>query len=107
MECRITELEARIELLTKFFKGVMWGCGGEWCDNLDGGDLQDMAEQQGLIVQTTMHEPCGEICACADVMGSDGFPLTCYRYVEWLEKHHEEITTDRTDHPTVHGHGTG
>ena len=48
----------------------------------DGGDLQEIAENNGLLKQEIRHEPCGENCACNDYVSSgtewsDG--ITCYR----------------------------
>ena len=68
---------------------------GGWClatlrkdnDDIDGGDLQDKAEQLGLLTQVEATEPCGEHCICASVAE---FPMICYRLSEgartWLEK---------------------
>lgn len=47
--------------------------GGE----LDGGELQDMLVEAGILVPETVNEPCGENCACADYVFE--FPTTCYR----------------------------
>ncbi len=44
--------------------------------DLDGAQIQEMAENHGLLVQKTMTEPCCDDCMCAEV--SD-FPTTCYR----------------------------
>jgi hypothetical protein len=53
------------------------------CD-YDGGQMQDDLHRLGLLEEKTMTEPCGEICACADV-GED-FPTLCYRIIpEFLE----------------------
>lgn len=49
--------------------------------DLDGGTLQDAAENHGLLQPETRHEPCGEGCSCAEyavpVEFADG--VTCYR----------------------------
>ncbi len=43
---------------------------------LDGGDLQDLAEKTGVLVPVKVTEACGENCACAEW---DDFPQDCYR----------------------------
>lgn len=45
-------------------------------DELDGCDVQDMAEATGVLVPVKVTESCGETCACAEW---DDFPLDCYR----------------------------
>ncbi len=42
--------------------------------DLDGGWLQDKAEELGLLVWVPVTEPCGENCRCED------FPTECLRY---------------------------
>ena len=42
--------------------------------DLDGGWLQDKAEELGLLVRVPVTEPCGEACRCED------FPSDCLRY---------------------------
>jgi hypothetical protein len=45
---------------------------------VDGGDIQDKAEELGIIEPVIMIEPCGpEGCVCAEC---GEFPLTCYRF---------------------------
>lgn len=44
--------------------------------DLDGGFLQDTAEELGLLVRTTVTEPCRASCRCVDY----GFPVDCLRY---------------------------
>ncbi|HJV75451.1 MAG TPA: hypothetical protein VJ654_14590 [Noviherbaspirillum sp.] len=44
--------------------------------DVDGGDIQDWAEEAGLLVKHCVSESCGEHCICAEV----GFPSDCYRY---------------------------
>jgi hypothetical protein len=65
--------------LVAFFKWAMWQS-GDWSQNIDGGDLQDKAEELGLIEKYTATEPCCDQCACAEVHGA--FPVECYRYTE-------------------------
>jgi hypothetical protein len=85
MDDRIHELEDQVEILKKYARWTLWAS-GDWCNSVDGGDLQDSAEGMGLIKETQMTEPCGDRCACADVYGLDEFPVTCYRYVDWMEE---------------------
>lgn len=47
--------------------------GGDW----DGGELQSLAVQYGLLKPVEMRERCGEACSCAE-NGAD-FPATCFR----------------------------
>lgn len=47
--------------------------------DLDGGWIQDTAEEIGLLVRVTVDKPCGEYCQCADY---GEFPLECLRYPE-------------------------
>ena len=49
--------------------------------DVDGGALQDIAEEHGLIKLVEVNEPCCEDCVCAEV-GS--FPLECYRKTSLL-----------------------
>ena len=52
---------------------------GNISDDLDGGWLQDKAEELGLLVRVEVSEPCGENCWCAEY---DDFPQECIRYSE-------------------------
>lgn len=65
------------------------------CDlmGVDGGDLQDLAEEHGILVPELHHEPCSDqYCRCAE----DCYPedwaegINCYRLADWL-----------TDRPSV------
>jgi len=42
--------------------------------DLDGGWLQDKAEELGLLVRVEVVVPCGVTCRCED------FPMDCLRY---------------------------
>lgn len=48
---------------------------------LDGCDLQDIAEAHGLLKPETRTEACGENCACAEY---GDFPAECYRKTSLL-----------------------
>ncbi len=58
---------------------------GRWCllqsrehggCDLDGGSVQDKAEQLGLLERVKVDSPCGDACVCAEY--SD-FPQICLR----------------------------
>lgn len=69
--------------LREFAKKVLAGylCAGEEVGDIDGGDLQDWAEQCGLLKAEQVTEPCGEFCGCADY---GDFPMTCYKATDCL-----------------------
>ena|SRR3990167_6127047 len=71
-------LKGEIENLRSFSRAVMesWPEG-----DLDGGDLQDIAEKHGLLKSETVTEPCGENCWC-NYHGE--FPAVCYKRAAWL-----------------------
>lgn len=50
---------------------VVWDAG-----SLDGGDIQDLALEHGVLKEVDILEPCSEFCACAEV--TEG-PYKCYR----------------------------
>lgn len=58
--------------------------------DLDGGDLQDLAEKHGILVQTIHHEPCsdGEMneCVCAGICDDEDFKagVKCFRLADWF-----------------------
>jgi hypothetical protein len=76
----IEDLQAKVERLERLEDFARWVIRGgncdQWCDDLDGGDIQDKAEELGLIVPVEVTEPCGDNCACAEWAG---FPVTCFR----------------------------
>ena len=59
--------------LERFALAVLEESRDELAD-LDGGWLQDKAEELGLLVRVQVTEPCGEGCRCED------FPQYCLRY---------------------------
>ena len=65
--------------LEKFFKWAMW-TKGDWCGDVPGEDLQEKAEELGLIEQKLISKPCCGVCKCAEVYSQDEWPVTCYRY---------------------------
>ena len=48
---------------------------GDW----DGGDLQDVMVDCGLLDEVTMAAPCGEECRCREFYSEKDFPITCFR----------------------------
>lgn len=46
--------------------------------DVDGGYLQRRATECGLLEERTMSAPCGEQCACAEVLSDEEFPTVCY-----------------------------
>jgi len=48
--------------------------------DLEGGWLQDKAEEFGLLVRVPVTEPCGNDCRCED------FPQDCLRYSPSVKK---------------------
>lgn len=49
--------------------------------SLDGGDIQDIAVNHGVLRIEVRAESCGEACNCHDF----GFPVECYRKTELLK----------------------
>ena len=47
--------------------------------DLDGGWLQDTAEECGLLERIRVSEPCGEGCRCVEYHGCEDFPVDCLR----------------------------
>lgn len=61
------------EALLKFARKVM----ASWPEgDIEGGDLQDIAVETGLLTKIIATASCGEGCRC---IGYDTFPQTCYR----------------------------
>ena len=56
---------------------------GAWCarqfrdtlSDVEGGDAQDAMERLGVLVRTTVTEPCGEACVCVEY---GEFPHDCF-----------------------------
>jgi hypothetical protein len=81
------------QALIEFAKFCLWQ-GGDWCGGIDGEEMQDKAEELGLIEPYTATEPCCDYCMCAEIDAD--FPVTCYRYTDLMK-----------DTSTIQGHGTG
>ena len=56
------------------------------CGDIDGAELQDLAEKHGILVPEIRHEPCGEFCNCATVCSDMEFfeGVKCYSLANWL-----------------------
>jgi hypothetical protein len=57
--------------------------------NLDGGDLQDIAERHKILVPQIVHAPCHDDgCGCAEMCTDDEFTagVTCYHIADWLDR---------------------
>ena len=70
--CMVAEqqLAAAREAVRQLIRMVAW-------DSADGGDVQDWAVKQGILIAVEVTEPCNpDNCVCAEV----GFPVTCYRF---------------------------
>ena len=63
--------------IKKLMRELAESCWNGW--NLDGGEVQGMLEDAGVLVPIEMTSPCGEECTCA---GVTDFPTTCYRLAE-------------------------
>jgi hypothetical protein len=72
------DLRAENEALRKFAQRVM----DDWPDgsNMDGGELQDIAHECGLLKDIIRTESCGDNCGCAEYYSDEEFAegVTCY-----------------------------
>lgn len=66
----------RLQALAKFGAKVLEESRDSLAD-LDGGWLQDQAQELGLLEAVNVNEPCGENCNCAEY---GDFPQECIRY---------------------------
>lgn len=72
-----------VKQLRAFAQAIMesWPIG-----DVDGGHLQDMAVEHGLLVKTIQNKPClEEGCTCAEYLAPDEFPTECYRHTNLLK----------------------
>lgn len=57
---------------------------------IDGGDVQDIAVNNGILIPTVVHTPCGDgdHCSCAECCDDSEFAagVTCYRLAEWVKQ---------------------
>lgn len=58
--------------------------------DVDGGWLQDKAEEIGVLIPVPVTEACSEGCPCSDY----GFPTTCYRLEAMVRAAMDEATAD-------------
>jgi hypothetical protein len=72
----MSDLNSKLITFARCILGESRRDGG--CD-VDGGTIQDYAEQCGLLVRVEVTEPCGERCWCAEY---GDFPQRCLRYPE-------------------------
>lgn len=79
---RLNKLESNNRSLVHFAKWVLWA-EGDWCGDVNGQDIQEKAEELGLIALDKMSEPCCDECKCAEV--DFNFPVECYRYTEVMK----------------------
>lgn len=61
------------------------------CGDIDGGELQDLAEKHGILVPEIRHEPCGDSCNCAQICSDEEFRegVKCYSLANWLSTQRE------------------
>lgn len=67
------ERDAALKFADHIINGIFEG--GDW----DGGDVQELAENYGLLKPETMQAPCNEDGACQCAQNGAEFPSTCYR----------------------------
>ena len=80
---------AQIHSLVQFAVAIL----AHWPEgDVEGCELQDIAESAGLLVPRTVTEPCGEHCMCVEYHGSDEMAegVTCYRRATWLPRSTED-----------------
>jgi hypothetical protein len=72
--CLVVQLRA---FALAIMKEADWPQGGD----VDGFQIQELAEEYGLLVKTEQTKPCGENCHCLEYIGevSEKEPATCYR----------------------------
>lgn len=58
------------EILAQFFEGY---------NEIDMCDIQSIALDHKILKRVTVNEPCGDDCSCAEYIGIDEFPLSCFR----------------------------
>lgn len=74
-------MAVELSRLRDFAQAIMeaadWPEGGD----VEGGQIQDIAEEHGLLVKTEQTKPCGEDCWCLEYNGeiSETSPAICYR----------------------------
>ena len=72
---RLADVQEAHDKLARFGAAVLKACRDPQAGSLDGGDLEQMALEAGVLVTRTVTEACGEGCVCADY---GAFPLDCH-----------------------------
>ncbi len=67
----VYEMQREIDRLQAFARGMLDLCPFDECEG-----VQELAVQQGVLVEVAAAEPCGEDCKCAWVTD---FPAQCFR----------------------------
>ena len=81
-DCAHIEVESLRAFVIDLFAVANWPEGGD----IDGGDLQELAAQHGILKPETRTAPCAENCFCAEFYGNMASGVICYRKVEWLAR---------------------
>jgi len=68
-------MDRKIKALVVKLAEVCWNGG-----TLDGGELQEMLVEAGVLIDVVVNEPCGERCRCSEYYGVAP-PWVCYRLV--------------------------
>ena len=68
------------EFARRVVRAYCWGVG------IDGGDVQEWADELGIIKAVEAKEPCGDNCNCAEFAT---WPCICYRFTEMMENAQE------------------
>ena len=78
--------DEQIQSLAKFALKVL----EEWpgMGSLDGGDLQEIAVANNILIPHIVHGPCCEECFCNEFYDDEEWRegVTCYRLAEWLDR---------------------
>jgi hypothetical protein len=69
-------VESKLKALAAKLAEVCWDGG-----SLDGGELQDLLEDAGVLIGVLVNEPCGENCRCRAYDAAPP-PWVCYRLSE-------------------------
>jgi hypothetical protein len=67
--------DLKLKALVAKLAEICWDGG-----SLDGGELQEMLVEAGVLTGVVINEPCGERCRCSEYDVAP--PWTCYRLTE-------------------------
>ena len=87
----MTDKPSNYDRLIAFAREILaaWPEGG-----IEGGDLQNIAVEHGLLVPEILHAPCAEEdwCWCAGSATEEEFAagVVCYRRADWMLKGEKE-----------------